>query len=186
MRAKLHLMQIHFRTKDMPKYHCWRQQQPVLLCNSSFAGIGFLSLVVTCMILVDGISKHLGETRKGGQFHLKDSGMVSMNILKSKFHKCFTDKNWLVWLICTRSRILVSSDLQSGIAGDCIQQCILLLWLTDLWILKMLEEDNGMWLVSCNCPYLIFVRCSKKLLMGRRGWHEDTMPKLFGEFIILP
>jgi hypothetical protein len=43
-----------------------------------------------------------------------------------------------------------------------------------------------MWLVSCNCPYLIFVRCSKKLLMGRRGWHEDTMPKLFGEFIILP
>ncbi|AQK62687.1 Chaperone DnaJ-domain superfamily protein [Zea mays] len=73
-------------------------------------GIGFLSLVVTCMTLVDGISKLMGETRKGGRFRLKDSGMVPMNILKR----------------------------------DCILQCILLLWLTDLWILKMLEEDDGM------------------------------------------
>jgi hypothetical protein len=40
--------------------------------------------------------------------------------------------------------MFVNSDLQPGIAGDCILQCILLLWLTDLWILKMLEEDDGM------------------------------------------
>jgi hypothetical protein len=37
------------------------------------------------MTLVDGISKLMGETRKGGRFRLKDSGMVPMNILKSKF-----------------------------------------------------------------------------------------------------
>lgn len=40
------------------------------------AGIGSLSLVVTCMTLVGGILRHMGETRKGGQFHLRDSGMA--------------------------------------------------------------------------------------------------------------
>jgi len=107
-----------------------------------------LSLVVTCMTLVGGTSRHMGETRKGRQFHLRGIGMVSMNILKR----------------------------------DCIQLCILSLLLTDLWILKMLEEDNGTWVTSYNCHCLTFFSCSKELLMamGRRreltwGHHENRL-----------
>jgi len=54
------------------------------------ADIGSLSLVVTCMTLVGGTSRHMGETRKGRQFHLRGIGMVSMNILKGEVHRCFT------------------------------------------------------------------------------------------------
>ncbi|KAL6637907.1 hypothetical protein ACP70R_025479 [Stipagrostis hirtigluma subsp. patula] len=47
------------------------------------AGIGSLSLAVTCMTLVAGTLRHMGEIRKGGRFHHKDSGMVLLNIVKS-------------------------------------------------------------------------------------------------------
>jgi len=78
--------------------------------------------------------------------------------------------------------VVINSKFQSGIAGDCIQLCILSLLLTDLWILKMLEEDNGTWVTSYNCHCLTFFSCSKELLMamGRRreltwGHHENRL-----------
>jgi hypothetical protein len=83
--------------------------------------------------------------------------------------------NWLVGsyflfaLLHKVNTLTVNSGFQSKIAGDCIQQCILPFLLTDLWILRMLEEDNGTLVTSCNHSYLISISCATKLLNGDKG-----------------
>ena len=65
-----------------------------------------MSRVVTCMTLVVGTSRHLGKTRKGGQFYHQDNGMVSVSNLKSKLYRflicpmlaCLVDDLSFLWL----------------------------------------------------------------------------------------